>query len=91
MNLEKENIIKNIRNLFRLKKERNYTAMKDIRNLFRVEKESKAIKESILRDITNLSEHEVEEENYHKPVRVSNFWRNNYIEYESNSDTIETS
>ena len=65
--------------------------MKDIRNLFRVEKESKAIKESILRDITNLSEHEMEEENYHKPVRVSNFWRNNYIEYESNSDTIETS
>ena len=91
MNLEKENIIKNIRNLFRLKKERNCTAMKDIRNLFRVEKESKAIKESILRDITNLSEHEMEEENYHKPVRVSSFWRNNYIEYESNSDTIETS
>ena len=26
------------------------------------------------------------EENYHKPVRVSNFWSNNYIEQESNGD-----
>ena len=32
---EEENIIKDIRNLFRLKKEKNYTAIKDIRNLFR--------------------------------------------------------
>ena len=27
----------------------------------------------------NLFEHE-EEENYYKPVRVSNFWSNNYID-----------
>ena len=26
------------------------------------------------------------EENYYKPVRVSNFWSNNYIEQESNGD-----
>ena len=26
------------------------------------------------------------EENYYKPVRVNNFWNNNYIEYGSNSD-----
>ena len=45
--------------------------MKDIRNLFRKEKETKAIKD----------EHE-EEKNYHKPVRVSNFWSNNYIEFD---------
>ena len=33
---KEENIIKDIRNLFRLKKEElNYTAIKDIRNLFR--------------------------------------------------------
>ena len=32
---EEEKIIKGIRNLFRLKKELNYTAIKDIRNLFR--------------------------------------------------------
>ena len=35
---EEEKIIKGIRNLFRLKKELNYTAIKDIRNLFRLEK-----------------------------------------------------
>ena len=32
--LEGEKLIKDIRNLFRLKKELNYTAIKDIRNLF---------------------------------------------------------
>ena len=35
LSLKKENIIKDIRNLFRLKKEQNYTAIKNIRNLFR--------------------------------------------------------
>ena len=82
---EEENIIKDIRNLLRLKKELNYTAVKDIRDLFRLEKETKAIKDRILRDIKNLFEHE-EEENYYKPVRVSNIWSNNFIEYESNGD-----
>ena len=32
---EEENILKDIRNLFRLKKKLNYTAIKDIRTLFR--------------------------------------------------------
>ena len=32
---EEEIIIKYIRNLFRLKRELNYTAIKDIRNLFK--------------------------------------------------------
>ena len=90
LSLEKENIIKDIRNLFRLKKEQNYTAIKDIRNLFRQEKETKAIKDRILRDIKNLFEHEKEEENYYKPVRVSNFWSNNYIEYESYDEKNKT-
>ena len=62
--------------------------MKDVRNLFRLEKDSKAIKDRILRDIKNLFEHE--EENYYKPVRANNFWSNNYIEYESNSDRNKT-
>ena len=62
----------------RLKLELNYTAIKDIRNIFRLGKKTKAIKDRILRDIKNLFEHE--EENYYKPVRVSNFWSNNYIE-----------
>ena len=47
-------MIKDIRNLFRLKKELNYTAIKDIRNIFRLEKETKPIKNRILRDIKNL-------------------------------------
>ena len=34
----------------------------------------------IIRDIKNLFEHEGEQENYYKPVRVSNFWSKNYIE-----------
>ena len=46
--------------------------VKDIRNLFRQEKETKAIKDRILRDVKNLSEHE-EERNYYKTVRVNHF------------------
>ena len=87
---EGEKIIKDIRNLFRVKKEQNYTAIKDIWNLVRQEKETKSIKDRILRDIKNLFEHEREEENYYKPVTVSNFWSNNYIEYESNGDRNKT-
>ena len=82
-------MIKDIRNLFRLKKELNYIAIKDVRYIFRSEKETKAIKDRMLRDIKNLFEHE-EEENYYKPVRVSKFWSNNYIEYESNGDRSKT-
>ena len=41
---EEEKIIKDI-NPFRLKKERNCTAIKDLRNLFRLGKETKAIKD----------------------------------------------
>ena len=41
LSLEEENVIKEIRNLFRLKAERNYTAFKDIRNHFRQEKKLK--------------------------------------------------
>ena len=42
--LEEENIIKDIRNPFRLKKELNYTAIIDTRNIFRLEKEIKQLK-----------------------------------------------
>ena len=65
---EEENIIKYIRNLFRLKKELNHTGIEDIWNLFRLEKESKAIKDTLLIDIKNIFEHKEEEENYYKPV-----------------------
>ena len=89
LNLEEEKIIKDIRNIFRVKKEQNCTAVKDIRNLFRIGKKTKAIKDIILTDIMNLFEHE-EEENCYKPVKVSNFWSNSYIEYESNGDKNKT-
>ena len=52
--LEEEKMIKDIRNLFRLKKELNYTAIKDIGNRFRQQMETKEIKDRILRDIKNL-------------------------------------
>ena len=71
-----EKIIKDIRNLFRQKKKKR--------------KETKVIKDRILRNIKNLFEHEKEEEIYYKPVRVYNFWSNNYIENESNSDRDQT-
>ena len=65
LSIKEEKIMKDIRNLFRLKKELNYTAaIKDIRNLFRQEKETKAIKDRMLRDIKNLFENKEEEKNY---------------------------
>ena len=73
---------------FSLKIKLNYTAIKDVRNLFKQVKETKAIKDRILSDIKNLFEQQ--EENYYKPVRVNNFWSNNYIEYESDSDRNKT-
>ena len=47
LSFEQENIIKDIRNLFRLKQELNYTAIgiKNITNLFRIEKETNTIKD----------------------------------------------
>ena len=47
------------------------------------------MKDRILRGIKNLFEHEAEK-NYYKPVIVSNFSNNNYIEYKSNSDRDKT-
>ena len=73
----------------KLKKQKtNDTAIKDTKNLFRLKKESKVITDSIFTDIRNLFEHK--EENYYKPVRVSNFWTNNYIEYEGKGDRNKT-
>ena len=44
----------------------------------------------MLWDIKNLFKNEKEEENYYKPVRVTNFRINSYIEYEINSDRNKT-
>ena len=59
---------------------------KYIGNLFRLEKETKANKDRILRDIKKLFQHQEDEENYYEPVRVSNFWNNSCIKYESSGD-----
>ena len=90
LSLEEENIVKDKRNLFRPIKEQNYTAVKDIGNLFRLEKGINTFKDKILRDINDLFENEIEEVNYYKPVRLNNFWSNNYIRYESISDRNKT-
>ena len=58
--------------------------MKKTRNLFKLKKENKAIKDKIISGIRNLFK--LENEDYEKPVRVSNFYINNYIEYRNNGD-----
>ena len=58
--------------------------VKNKRNLFKLYKENEAIKDTIIRDIKTLFKQQ--EEDYYNPVRVSEFWNNNYIEYESNGD-----
>ena len=88
MKIKRETIntwIKYIRNLFTLEKENKAikdVIIRDITNLFIPEKEIKVRKDIILRDIRNCFEN--------KPVRVSNFWSNNDIEYERNSDKNTT-
>ena len=49
----------------------------------------KGIKDTVLWNSKNLLEYEKEQKNY-KPVRVNNFWSNNYIEYKSNGDKNKT-
>ena len=68
---EVDKIIKDVGNQFRIKKEIDdttikkveHTTIKDVRNLFRLQREYKVIKDIIIRDVRNLSEHE-EEESY---------------------------
>ena len=43
-----KNIIKYVRNPFRLQKEIDGTSIKDIKNLFRLNKENEAIKDRVL-------------------------------------------
>ena len=63
--------------------------MKYIRHFFRLQKENKVIKDRVLPDLRNIFEHE-EEETYYKPVKVSKFSSNNYIEFESKGDRNKT-
>ena len=45
----------------------------------------KWIKDIVTGNIKKLYKYEKEEDNYYKPVKVNNFWSNNYIEYKSNN------
>ena len=63
------------------------TIIKDVRNLFSLTKENEAINDRIIRDIKNIFELE---EDYYKPVRIDNFYNNNYIECRSNGDRIKS-
>ena len=83
-----DNIIKDVRNLLRLKKEIDDNTIKDMRNVFRLKEEIQAIKDRIIRYIRNLFQQE--KEDYYKPVRVGNFWSRKYIEYQSNEDRSKT-
>ena len=68
---------------FKTRKKIDDTTIKGITNLFRLKKENDVIKGRIIRDIRNLFEHI---QYYYEPQRAGNFWSNNYIEYENNSD-----
>ena len=48
------------------------------------------MKSRAIGDSRNLFDHEEEQENYYRPVRVSNFWSNNHIECKGNSDSNKT-
>ena len=52
----------------------NDTTIKGVRILFRLKNKNKAIKYRILRDISNLFQHD--KVGYHKPLKVNNFWNN---------------
>ena len=41
------------------------------------------IKDTVIRDIRTIFE---QEDDYYEPVKVGNFWNNNYVEYESNGN-----
>ena len=66
------------------KKQSEVNIIKSIRNLLKLKKETETIKDKIIRDTRTLFEQK--EEDYYKPMRLGNFWNNNYIEYESSSD-----
>ena len=66
------------------KKQSEKNKIESIGNLFKLKKENKAIKDRIIRDIRTLFKQK--EKYYYIPIRVGNFWKNNYIKYESSGD-----
>ena len=75
-----------------IREKSNDKIVNDIWTLFETKKKKKIekrnhneriIKDRIIRDIITFFKLE---EDYYEPKRVSNFWNNNYIEYDSNGD-----
>ena len=64
------------------KKQSEENIIKSIINSF---KKNEEVKDKTIRDIRTLFEQE--ETNYYKPIRVGNFWNNNYSEYKSSVDS----
>ena len=67
------------------KKQSEENIIKSIRRFHKLKKENEAIKAKLVRDIRALFKQE-EESNYFKPIRVDDFWNNNYIKYENSGD-----
>ena len=83
-----------MKNLIRLKKEKDNSikndVLWDIKILIKLKKEKKnnSIKNEVLRDLRTLSESD--KEDYYEPVRISNAFDDNFIEYESNGHKHKT-
>ena len=76
-------IIKDVKNLFRLKKEKGNKVIENIRNLFSLKKENEAIKGKIIWDIKTIFKRE---EDHYKRKSVNSFWNYNDIKFEINGD-----
>ena len=90
-------MLRQIMSPFKTNTTKKYSKPRRVNNVFGGQKKSKkpkikkqsediiikAIKDRIIKDIRKLA---VQKEDYCKPVRVGNFYSNNYIEYESNGD-----
>ena len=82
----------------KIQEESTDNIIKNIRNFFKLKKENKAIKTTIIiiiiiiiitiiiiiRDISNLLELEIKD--YYEPIKVNNFYSNNYVVYKGNGD-----
>ena len=72
-----------VKRKLKIKKQSEDKIIKKLRHSFKLKKENEPINGRIIREIKTIFE---QEEDYHKLTRIDNFWTNNYIEYESNSD-----
>ena len=61
----------------------NFLKQKKKKKIEKKKENEKIMKDKIIRDITTWFGQR-KEEGYYEPKRVSNFWNNNYIEYEGN-------